>query len=151
MEPAAGRREKGIWKESELQRSLAEHGLVISAGKMSGLWSGQPVSLKLEDLDAICVVLGCQIGDLLIPSPRRLSCPASRPPRRPPLQRRDRRWCPAAVTAARRPQNTAVRNQRWHLSSTVGAFSARAGARIPSNERCAGGLAQGAAPACRIG
>lgn len=35
---------KGIWKASELQRSLAEHGLVISAGKMSGLWSGQPVS-----------------------------------------------------------------------------------------------------------
>ena len=28
---------KGIWKASELQRSLAEHGLVISAGKMSGL------------------------------------------------------------------------------------------------------------------
>ena len=26
----------GIWKASELQRSLAEHGLVISAGKMSG-------------------------------------------------------------------------------------------------------------------
>ena len=60
---------KGIWKASELQRSLAEHGLVISAGKMSGLWSGQPVSLKLEDLDVICVVLDCQIGDLLVPEP----------------------------------------------------------------------------------
>jgi DNA-binding Xre family transcriptional regulator len=58
---------KGIWKASELQRSLAEHGLVISAGKMSGLWSSQPVSLKLDDLDVICVVLGCEIGDLLIP------------------------------------------------------------------------------------
>ena len=46
---------------------LAEHGLVISAGKMSGLWSGQPVTVKLSDLDVICVVLGCQIGDLLTP------------------------------------------------------------------------------------
>ncbi|MFH8342865.1 helix-turn-helix domain-containing protein [Streptomyces sp. AM6-12] len=64
---------KGIWKASELQRSLAEHGLVISAGKMSGLWSGQPVSLKLEDLDVICVVLGCEIGDLLIPEPGKVS------------------------------------------------------------------------------
>jgi hypothetical protein len=36
---------RGIWKASELQRLLAEHGLVISAGKMSNLWSGQPVSL----------------------------------------------------------------------------------------------------------
>ncbi|MFF3127872.1 helix-turn-helix domain-containing protein [Streptomyces sp. NPDC057908] len=66
---------KGIWKASELQRSLAEHGLVISAGKMSGLWSGQPVSLKLEDLDVICVVLGCEIGDLLIPEPGKVARP----------------------------------------------------------------------------
>ncbi|AEM84198.1 helix-turn-helix domain-containing protein [Streptomyces violaceusniger] len=66
---------KGIWKASELQRSLAEHGLVISAGKMSGLWSGQPVSLKLEDLDVICVVLGCEIGDLLIPEPEKVNRP----------------------------------------------------------------------------
>ncbi|WP_338673828.1 helix-turn-helix transcriptional regulator [Streptomyces sp. SCSIO 30461] len=66
---------KGIWKASELQRGLAEHGLVISAGKMSGLWSGQPVSLKLEDLDVICVVLGCEIGDLLIPEPDKVARP----------------------------------------------------------------------------
>ncbi|TKA09502.1 helix-turn-helix domain-containing protein [Actinacidiphila oryziradicis] len=66
---------KGIWKASELQRSLAEHGLVISAGKMSGLWSGQPVSLKLEDLDVICVVLGCEIGDLLVPEPDKVRRP----------------------------------------------------------------------------
>ncbi|MCX4538863.1 helix-turn-helix transcriptional regulator (plasmid) [Streptomyces sp. NBC_00841] len=66
---------KGIWKASELQRSLAEHGLVISAGKMSGLWSGQPVSLKLEDLDVICVVLDCGIGDLLIPEPEKVTRP----------------------------------------------------------------------------
>ncbi|SFY45177.1 helix-turn-helix domain-containing protein [Streptomyces atratus] len=66
---------KGIWKASDLQRSLAEHGLVISAGKMSGLWSGQPISLKLDDLDVICVVLGCEIGDLLIPQPETVSRP----------------------------------------------------------------------------
>ncbi|MDT0547657.1 MULTISPECIES: helix-turn-helix domain-containing protein [Streptomyces] len=66
---------KGIWRASELQRGLAEHGLVISAGKMSGLWSGQPVSLKLEDLDVICVVLGCEIGDLLIPEPDKVRRP----------------------------------------------------------------------------
>ncbi|QMU71438.1 helix-turn-helix transcriptional regulator [Streptacidiphilus sp. P02-A3a] len=66
---------KGVWKASDLQRSLAEHGLVISAGKMSGLWSGQPVSLKLDDLDVICVVLGCDIGDLLIPQPETVTRP----------------------------------------------------------------------------
>lgn len=66
---------RDIWKASDLQRALAEHGLVISAGKMSGLWSGRPTSLKLEDLDVICVVLDCQIGELLIPEPDRVTRP----------------------------------------------------------------------------
>lgn len=64
---AAAQRE--IWRASDLKRLLADHGLVISAGKMSGLWSGRPVSLKLDDLDVICAVLGCEIGELLIPEP----------------------------------------------------------------------------------
>jgi DNA-binding Xre family transcriptional regulator len=68
---------RGIWKASDLQRMLAEHGLAISAGKMSGLWSGQPVTLRLSDLDVICVVLGCQIGELLIPEPSKVTRPAS--------------------------------------------------------------------------
>jgi DNA-binding Xre family transcriptional regulator len=70
---AAAQRE--IWKASELQRGLADHGLVISAGKMSGLWSGKPVSLKLDDLDVICAVLGCEISELLIPEPEKVSRP----------------------------------------------------------------------------
>jgi DNA-binding Xre family transcriptional regulator len=63
---------RGIWQASQLQRLLAERGLVISAGKMSGLWSGSPISLKLADLDVICAVLGCEIGELLIPEPDRV-------------------------------------------------------------------------------
>jgi DNA-binding Xre family transcriptional regulator len=59
----------GIWKASEMQRRLAEHGLVISAGKMSNLWSGQPISIKLADLDVICTVLQCSVSDLLKPEP----------------------------------------------------------------------------------
>lgn len=61
--------QRGIWKASDLQRALAGHGLVISAGKMSGLWSGHPASVKLDELDVICAVLGCPIGELLIPEP----------------------------------------------------------------------------------
>ena len=60
---------RGIWKASELQRMLAGAGLVISAGKMSGLWSGTPASVKLSDLDVICAVLGCGAGELLIAEP----------------------------------------------------------------------------------
>lgn len=66
---------RGIWKASELQRMLAERELVISAGKMSGLWSGQPASVKLEDLDVICAVLGCGPEELLVPEPDKVPQP----------------------------------------------------------------------------
>jgi DNA-binding Xre family transcriptional regulator len=74
---AAAQRE--IWMASDLKRLLAERGLVISAGKMSGLWSGHPVSLKLDDLDVICAVLGCEIGDLLIPETDKVPAPEQNP------------------------------------------------------------------------
>lgn len=66
---------RGIWKASEMQRRLAERGLVVSAGKMSALWSGQPASIKLDDLDVICVVLGCGVEDVLIPEPEKVKAP----------------------------------------------------------------------------
>jgi DNA-binding Xre family transcriptional regulator len=65
--------QRGIWKASDLQRMLAEHGLVISAGKMSGLWSGQPASIKLDDLDIICVTIGCTVADLLVSEPEKVT------------------------------------------------------------------------------
>lgn len=98
---------RGIWKASELQRMLAEAGLVISAGKMSGLWSGNPASIKLDDLDIICAVLGCGVEELLITEPATITRPASdqhgqqataHPPARLPVtpRRRDGRSLPPA-------------------------------------------------------
>ena len=71
---------RGIWKASELQRMLAEAGLTISAGKMSGLWSGRPASIKLDDLDVICAVVGCGVEELLIAEPGKISRPAGEQP-----------------------------------------------------------------------
>jgi putative transcriptional regulator len=61
--------QRGVWKASDLRRALAEAGLSISAGKMSHLWSGTPVSVRLDDLDVICAVLECSPADLLLPEP----------------------------------------------------------------------------------
>jgi len=61
--------QRGIWRASDLRRLLAEAGLEVSAGKMSHLWSGRPISIRLDDLDVICAVLGCDPGDLLIRDP----------------------------------------------------------------------------------
>ncbi len=60
---------RGIWKASDLQRRLAGRGMVISTGKMSGLWSGQPNTVRLDELDVICAVLGCGVEELLLPEP----------------------------------------------------------------------------------
>jgi len=67
---------RGIWKASELQRRLAERGMVISAGKMSGLWSGRPNAVRLDELDVVCAVLGCGVEELLITEPAAITRPA---------------------------------------------------------------------------
>src|SRR6266481_5264275 len=67
---------RGIWKASELQRVLAGHGLPVSAGKMSGLWSGSPASVRLDELDVICAVLGCGVEELLLPEPETVPQPS---------------------------------------------------------------------------
>ena len=73
----------GIWKASELQKMLAARGMVISAGKMSGLWSGSPNTVRLDELDVICDVLGCEPGELLIPEPGKVPQPAPEGTERP--------------------------------------------------------------------
>ncbi|GAB3971257.1 hypothetical protein GCM10029978_046100 [Actinoallomurus acanthiterrae] len=71
--------ERGIWKSTEMRRRLADAGLVISAGKMSALWTGTPTTIRLEDLDVICAVLECNPADLLICEPDKVA--TRRPPR----------------------------------------------------------------------
>ncbi len=70
---------RGIWTASELQRMLAAAGLKISAGKMSGPWSGRPASIKLSDLDVICAVVGCGVEEPPIPEPVQSSQVAGEP------------------------------------------------------------------------
>jgi DNA-binding Xre family transcriptional regulator len=108
---------RGIWKASELQRMLAEAGLVISTGKMSGLWSGNPASIKLDDLDIICAVLGCGVADLLIPEPAQ---PAAHPGE--PVQEQQAAASqpvasqPAASPAPARPRPAVTPQRRDHRS-----------------------------------
>jgi putative transcriptional regulator len=65
--------EQGIWKSTELRRRLAEAGLEISAGKMSALWTGTPTTIRLDDLDVLCAVLGCSPADLLLCEPDKVA------------------------------------------------------------------------------
>ena len=103
---------RGIWKASELQRMLADAGLVISAGKMSGLWSGHPASIKLDDLDVICAVLGCGVADLLIPEPAQ---PAAHPGE-PPTDQQAATSQSAASPVPARPRPAVTPQRRDHRS-----------------------------------
>ena len=81
--------QRGIWRASDMRRLLAEAGLEISGGKMSYLWSGQPISVRLDDLEVICRVLDCDPGELLVREA------ATRQPQQPPAK--------AAVSSSIRP------------------------------------------------
>jgi DNA-binding Xre family transcriptional regulator len=65
--------QRGIWKSTELRRRLAAAGLEISAGKMSALWTGTPISIRLEDLDVICAVLAASPAELLLCEPEKVA------------------------------------------------------------------------------
>jgi len=70
--------EAGIWKSTEMRRRLAEAGLEVSHGKMSALWTGNPTTIRLDDPDVICAVLGCSPTELLVCEPEKV---AARRPR----------------------------------------------------------------------
>ena len=89
--------ERGIWKSTELRRALAESGLTISAGKMSALWTGTPVMVRLDDLDVICAVLDCSPADLLVAEPDKVTA---------------RRPAQAVASTSPRPSRPAPRSGR---------------------------------------
>ncbi len=72
---------------------------------MPGLWSGQPNTVRLDELDVICAVFGCEVGELLLPEPVAVPEPAAS-------------QSPGAVAEARavtpRPR-TSTRPRTWPL------------------------------------
>ena len=64
---AAARRD--IWRPSDLLTAFQEVGFTPSLSKVAALWSGKPISVRLDDLDKMCAALGCTIADLLEAEP----------------------------------------------------------------------------------
>jgi putative transcriptional regulator len=61
---AAAQRE--VWTGAQLRRLLAERaGVEMSAASVSVLMRQPPKQLKLSTLQALCVALDCQPGDLI--------------------------------------------------------------------------------------
>lgn len=85
--------ERGIWKSAHMRRMLADAGLEISAGKMSGWWAGSPPTIRLDELDVLCAILDCTPSDLLTPEPAKVA--ARRPEKAETVNGDDQ---PASVT-----------------------------------------------------
>ncbi|MGH3180478.1 MAG: helix-turn-helix domain-containing protein [Streptosporangiaceae bacterium] len=64
---AAARRD--IWRPSDLLKAFEEVGFNPSLSKVAALWSGKPISIRLDDLDKMCAALGCTVADLLEAEP----------------------------------------------------------------------------------
>lgn len=64
---AAARRD--IWRPSDLLKAFEDAGFTPSLSKVAALWSGKPISVRLDDLDKMCAALGCTIADLLEAEP----------------------------------------------------------------------------------
>src|SRR5260370_1848262 len=64
---AAAKRD--IWRPSDLLAAFERAGFTPSLSKVAALWSGKPISVRLDDLDKICAALGCTVADLLEAEP----------------------------------------------------------------------------------
>lgn len=64
---AAAKRD--IWRPSDLLAAFEQAGFTPSLSKVAALWSGKPISVRLDDLDKICAALGCTVADLLEAEP----------------------------------------------------------------------------------
>jgi len=64
---AAAKRD--IWRPSDLLKAFEGVGFTPSLSKVAALWSGKPISVRLDDLDKMCAALGCTIADLLEAEP----------------------------------------------------------------------------------
>jgi len=59
--------EHGMWKTTELAPLLAERGIVLSAAQIYRLVTQTPERLSLVVLAALCDILDCGPGDLIVP------------------------------------------------------------------------------------
>jgi DNA-binding Xre family transcriptional regulator len=60
---------RDIWRPSQLLAAFEQVGFTPSLSKVAALWSGKPITVRLDDLDRICAALGCTVADLLEAEP----------------------------------------------------------------------------------
>ena len=62
--------QRDIWRPTQLLAAFGEAGFTPSLSKVAALWSGKPVTVRLDDLDKICAALDCTVADLMEAEPQ---------------------------------------------------------------------------------
>lgn len=61
--------QRDLWRPTELLEAFKTVDFTPSLSKVAAMWSGTPVTVRLDDLDKICAVLHCTVADLLQAEP----------------------------------------------------------------------------------
>jgi DNA-binding Xre family transcriptional regulator len=61
--------QRDLWRPTQVLAAFQQAGFSPSLSKVAAMWSGTPVTVRLDDLDKICAALGCTVGDLLQAEP----------------------------------------------------------------------------------
>lgn len=61
--------QRDLWRPAEVLAAFQDVGFNPSLSKVAALWSGTPVTVRLDDLDKMCAALDCTVADLLQAEP----------------------------------------------------------------------------------
>ncbi|MEU9945017.1 helix-turn-helix domain-containing protein [Streptomyces lavendulae] len=61
--------QRDLWRPVEVLAAFRQVGFDPSLSKVAALWSGTPVTVRLDDLDKMCAALNCTVADLLQAEP----------------------------------------------------------------------------------
>jgi DNA-binding Xre family transcriptional regulator len=61
--------QRDLWRPTQVLAAFQQVGFSPSLSKVAALWSGTPVTVRLEDLDKMCAALNCTVADLLQAEP----------------------------------------------------------------------------------
>lgn len=61
--------QRDLWRPTEVLAAFQQVGFTPSLSKVAALWSGTPVTVRLDDLDKMCAALNCTVADLLQAEP----------------------------------------------------------------------------------
>ncbi|MFJ9371404.1 helix-turn-helix domain-containing protein [Nocardia sp. NPDC101769] len=70
--------QRDLWRPVQVLAAFEQVGFRPSLSKVAAMWSGTPVTVRLEDLDKICAALDCTVADLLVAEPLAASVPETR-------------------------------------------------------------------------